>query len=274
MVDRVEAPQPRHRVEQAVDRVLAQVGHEDREEDLHQPRQAARRRQQRRDAEVSGQLRRRQQDQEGRDLDRQVRGQEVHDVQQPLVAEYALLLVGRPQHLDGREDQRHQQHIEQEPVQADRRARVQRLVDRHARAAQQRGGERQRHAGQRQHLLPAQHRGDQAEQDRPEDDRLDQQPHHVHRIERPQLGRGQQLRKVQADDRAQRQNAEEGGQHAAPPAAAEMARIVVAENLVDLVLEHGLSLWRYAFGLEFSERPARERPPWRGVRLSAVRSCA
>ena len=135
----------------------AEIRHQHGQEELHQPGQAARRLEQARNAESGRELGGGQQDQEGRDLDRQMRGQEIDDVQQPLLAENLLLRIGRPEHLDRREDQRHEQHVEQEPVEADGRAVVQRLVDRNAGAAQQGRGKGKQHPGQAQDFLPAQH---------------------------------------------------------------------------------------------------------------------
>ena len=90
----------------------------------------------------------------------------------------------------------------------------------------------------------AQHRGHDAEDDRPDDDALDQHPHEVHGIVRPQLGRRQQLREMQAHHRAEREQPEEGRENPAPPAGAEPAGLVVSEHLVDLPFEHG-SLVRF-----------------------------
>jgi hypothetical protein len=88
-----------------------------------------------------------------------------------------LLRIGRPQHLDRREDERHEQHVEQEPIQTDGRAIVQRLVDRNAGAAQQGRAQGRTASGQTQDLLLAKERGHDAEDDRRHDDGLDQHPH-------------------------------------------------------------------------------------------------
>ena len=101
--------------------------------------------------------------------------------------------------------------------------------------------EREQHPGEGQDLLPAQHRGHDAEDDRSHDDALDQHPHEVHGVVRPQLGRRQQLREMQAHHRAEREQTEEGREDPAPPAGAEPAGLVVAEELVDLLFEHGRS---------------------------------
>ena len=105
-------------------------------EELHQPGQPAHRLLQTRVAQDARELSRWQQDQKGRDPDGQMSGQEIHHVQRPFGPEDALLRIGRPQHLDRREDERHKQQVEQEPIQTDGRAIVQRLVDRNGGAAQ------------------------------------------------------------------------------------------------------------------------------------------
>ncbi len=192
-----------------MDPVFGEVRHQDGQEELQQPGQASHRCLQTRVAQDAREASGGQQDQERRDPDGQMGGQEVHHVQEPLGPEDALLRIGRPQHLDRREDERHEQQVEQEPIQPDGWAIAQCLVDRDGGAAQQGRGQGEQHPGKAQDLLPAQERGHDAEDDRRHDDGLDQHPHEGHGVVRPQLGRAQHLREMQAHHRPEREQSEE-----------------------------------------------------------------
>jgi hypothetical protein len=80
---------------------------------------------------------------------------------------------------------------------------VERLVDRDAGAAEEDRRECQHHPAQRENLLLAQQRGHAAKDDRADDQALDQDAHHRHRVVRAKLRRRQQLGKVQAEDGAE-----------------------------------------------------------------------
>lgn len=80
MVNGVEAPHRRHHVTGEMNPVFGKVRDQDREEKLHQPGQAADRVGHGRNVQGGRELGGGQQDQEGRDLNRQMGGQEVPDV--------------------------------------------------------------------------------------------------------------------------------------------------------------------------------------------------
>jgi hypothetical protein len=70
------------------------------------------------------------------------------------------------------------------------------------------------------------------------DHRLDQQAHERHRVIRAEVGGSQQLREMQAYDRAECEHPAKSRQDTAPPAGSESGGVVVAEHLVDSLFEH------------------------------------
>ena len=230
VMDRVKPPERGHRVKEPMRRVLAEVGddhHLDklqrqrlRLDGLMQPGAAGRRRD-------HGCRHHRQQ---RRDLDQQVADEEMQRVGGPAGAEHFLGRPLRKQPLERDEDHGEQQQVQQEPVEAQVEPPPCRAVNRHVGPAEQQRRQRQPDAGDGEGLACPQQRRQQPEQETCADDKLDHGTHHGQRIARPQIDLGQQLRVVQAGDRAQAQGAEKDGGRAAEPASADVGGLVVAKN--------------------------------------------
>ena len=85
-------------------------------------------------------------------------------------------------------------------------------VDRHLRAAEQRRGQREADAADAERLVLAERDADGAEHEGADQHEVQERPHVGQRIQRPQLGHGEDRRIVEADHRAEADEAERGGE--------------------------------------------------------------
>ena len=81
-------------------------------------------------------------------------------------------------------------------------------VDRHLRSAERRRDERERHAGQAEGLVLSQAHAERAEQEAADEHEVQQRADERQRVERAQLGHRQHGRKVEAEHRAEADDAE------------------------------------------------------------------
>ena len=237
VVDRVEAPEPGHRVKGAVHPVLGEVGdHEDLER-LQRERLPLDRSPQRLRLPHGRERGRRQQRHEGERLDRQVAHHEVGAVGGPAEPEGRLLRQAREGALERHEHQREQEQVQQEPVEPERERLVEPALDRHAAAAGERGGEREADPGEPQDLAPAQDERDGAEQEREADRDLEQRAQQRYRVVGPERRRGERAREPERHDAEEGQRAQEHAGGARHPARAEVRPFGVAEDALEPALE-------------------------------------
>ena len=207
-------------MEQPVDRVFAEVGHD---HDFHELQRQRLRSDDPVEPPAAGNLgehRRRHHREQRRHLDEQMAHEEVQRVGGPARAEDLLLLSQREEPLERNEDRREQQQVQEEPVETQVEPAAERPVDRHVCTAQQQRRQRQRQPGDRQGLASAEQRREQAEEEAGADDNLNQRADDRHRIVRAKIHLREERRVMQADDCAQAERAEEDRRRAAEPAGA------------------------------------------------------
>ena len=231
VVDAMEAPEPGHRVEEAMDRIFGEVGGDDDLQELHDQRLGGHRRLQPGANGPGEEQRRRGHGQQDRQLHEHVADGEVAEIGRPAGAEDRLLGAAREQTLHRHEDEREQQEVEEKPVDAEVARRLAHRADRHVGASDQRAGQRQRDPGQAEGAPAAQQHGEHAETEARHEEGVDEEAHEGQRIERARVGRGQQPGKEQAEDAAVPDRGEGHREHAADPAGAELRADAVPQAL-------------------------------------------
>ena len=226
MVDGVEAPEERHRVEQPVIPVLEQVREHDHREELHQPRQ-------RRDpgaealpaAGVRVDIGLRRQRQEGEGLHHHRTDEVIEQVLAPLDAEQALLRAVREEPLDRREHEAGDEQVDDEEVQPEENAPGAHFRRLDVRSADQRRGKADDQRGRPQRLARAQQQAEQRQRIGGEQQRVDGKPELRPVLQRLQLGHGEKPRIAQRQHHAEAADREQQREEARKPARAEAAHL-------------------------------------------------
>src|SRR5579859_543599 len=169
-------------------------------------------------------------------------GHEIDDVLDPALSEGSLFGILRPDSFERDVDQSHQQQIEQKPIHAYGDAIEFSGIYFYACAAPGRGRDGEQHSRQCQSFFLAQKRRESAERNRGHDEELDQEAHGAQRIERAEFGGGEELRKMEAKNTAEREKSRKGGQDAAPPAGSEASGLGIAKERVNFLLEHDVEM--------------------------------
>ena len=230
VVHRVEAPQPRHGVERAVDPVLREVGREHAGGELQHQRGLLDGLLQRRDREHRAEAYRGGEHQHADQLDQRVAHEEILGIGQPAGAERALLAAQREHALERHEQRRGGQRTEHEPVKPEIERGFARPADLDAPGAEREREARQRQPGDPERLAAAEQQRKARERERREDRQVDRRAHQLQRIARTQLGERQPLREMEAQHRGHAQQPEDHREHPADPPAAEPPRGRVGED--------------------------------------------
>jgi hypothetical protein len=165
-----------------------------------------------------GDGRRRHDREEGRRLHEQVAHEEVQRVGRPARAEHPLLGPLRTHALERDEDEGEHEEVQQEPVEPERHAAIDRAVDGNAGTAEERRAEAQREPRRGQRLAPPQNRGDHPEEHPGADDELNERSDGRHRVACAEIHVREERGVMQAEYRAERQQpAEDRRGPARPP---------------------------------------------------------
>ena len=144
------------------------------------------------------------------------------------------------------EHERVDDQVEQEPVEPEKRALRELVVDRHARPAEQRRDQRRRHADRAERLVATQRQADHAEHEGRDQHQMQQRANVRHRVQRPRFGRREELRKVKTEDGAQPDQ----------PEAADRTPLSQPEpNLVGSIVRSLNSIFARPLKPEFRGRP-------------------
>ncbi len=196
----VDRPEPFDLVQGAVDRILDEIGKDDRHDELNGPRQ---RRHESLDAAVDRpgkEGRRRHRRRKGEDPDQQMIERKVTEIVPPIRAQDGLLANVRKQLLEENKDHRRQEEVEDKPIDADIPRDVVARPDlhRHAAAPQRKEGERD--ADGTHQLFAVQDEGDEPERNRKDHPGIEQVTHLVRGVDLAQLRRRHQVREMKAQD--------------------------------------------------------------------------
>ena len=151
----------------------------------------------------------------------EVTRKEVGQVGPPTCAEDLLFLPQWIEALDGHEYQREKEQVQQEEVQADVARRLDRSADLDAGAAGERGQQGEADSDGAECLVAPQDKTGDAQGKRGDQAHVNQAADQAHGIDGAQLGRGENVRKMQAEHGREAHDAQRGGDYAADPTGAE-----------------------------------------------------
>ena len=241
----MDAPQERHLVIGPVRRVLHQVRHQHRQEQLQRVGQAGDGLLQRLIRGPGEQPVHEEVDAQQHRADRQVVEQEVLHVHLPFRAEHGLAVIQREQLLEDDEDGAGGQQVQDEPVQA-QVGMVAGVGGGHhdLAAAGGHGAAYQGEGGDVEPALAAENDIGQRDGARDQQRAEQQRAHRVHGIEGAQLGRGEIGREMKRQHAQHRQDRQEQRDHAADHAGAGTDVPVLPEQFPDLAID-GRALFHF-----------------------------
>ena len=210
VVDGVKAPEQGHLVKEPVDGVLSEIGDQEDLAELQDPGLAGEPILQSRAHRPAEEDRRGHQGQEHRGLDTQMAHREVREVRGPAGPEDLLLGPLGEELLDRHEEHGEDEHVQQEPVEAEVVGWPDGRRDLDGRAAHEGGQHRQPHAGEPEGLAALEQEARRAQDEGQHEGRLDERAHQGHVIHVPQLRSGEERGEPEAEDGGEAHHAEHG----------------------------------------------------------------